>query len=209
MTSPTRRFLIALAGAALLGAGAAQAAPLSAADQALVDKATAYIQTLASAKGRFTQIDARGTVTGGDLWLQRPGKARFAYDGPGGLLVVSNGNNVNLWDPRLKTYESYPLSRTPLALLLAREVRLDQGVSVSAVTRRADGFSITAVDAKRQTLGRISLDFSDAPVALTGWTVTDVKGGQTRVTLSGLTPTAGLDRKLFVLNDPRPRVGKP
>ncbi|MDB5455177.1 MAG: outer rane lipoprotein carrier protein LolA [Caulobacter sp.] len=211
MTSPTRRFLLALAGAALLTAGAAtaEAAPLSAADQALVDKATAYIQTLGSVAGRFTQVDARGVTTGGQLWLQRPGKARFAYDGASGLLVVSNGNNVNIWDPRLKSYESYPLSRTPLALLLAREVRLDRGVTISAVTRRADGFSITAVDAKRQTLGKISLDFSDGPVALTGWTVTDVKGGQTRVTLSGLRPASGLDKKLFVLSDPRPRVGKP
>jgi outer membrane lipoprotein-sorting protein len=211
MTRTTRRSLIALASAALLtaSASAAGAAPLSAADQALVDKATAYIQTLGSATGRFTQVDARGVATGGQLWLQRPGKARFAYDGPGGLLVVSNGNNVNLWDPRLKTYESYPLSRTPLALLLAREVRLDRGVTISAVNRRTDGFSITAVDAKRQTLGRISLDFSDGPVTLTGWTVTDVKGGQTKVTLSGLKPASGLDKKLFVLTDPRPRVGKP
>jgi hypothetical protein len=116
--------------------------------------------------------------------------------------VVSNGSAVNIFDSRLKTFESYPLSRTPLNLLLAREVRLDRGVRITGVRKLADGFTINAVDAKRQTLGRIALDFSNAP-ALTGWTVTDVKGGQTRVRLVDFEKTSGLDPKLFVLTDPQ------
>jgi outer membrane lipoprotein-sorting protein len=211
--TPTRRLILAAAGlAAVLGGQALAAQPpvakLSAEDQALVDKATAYIQTLGSAKGRFVQTDARGTQTQGAFYLQRPGKARFAYDGPSGLLVVSNGNNVNIYDSRLKTFESYPLNRTPLALLLAREVRLDRGVTITGVRKLSDGFTITAVDAKRQTLGRIALDFSNAP-ALIGWTVTDVKGGETRVRLVDFEKTSDLNPKLFVLSDPRRRVGKP
>ena len=213
-TTPTRRLVlvgfslaVALGGQAL--AAQPPAARLSAEDQALVDKATAYIQTLGSAKGRFVQTDARGTQTQGTFYLQRPGKARFAYDGPAGLLVVSNGNNVNIFDSRLKTFESYPLSRTPLALLLAREVRLDRGVIITDVRKLADGFTIVAQDAKRQTLGKISLDFSNSPVELIGWTVSDVKGGQIRVRLVDLEKADGFDPKLFVLNDPRRRVGKP
>lgn len=215
-TTPTRRLILAAAGfslAAAVGAPALAASPppphaLSAEEKTLVDKATAYIQTLGSAKGRFIQTDARGTQTQGTFSLQRPGKARFAYDGPNGLLVVSNGHNVNIFDSRLKTFESYPLSRTPLALLLDREVRLDRGVTITGVRQLSDGFTITAVDAKRQTLGRISLNFSNEP-ALTGWTVTDVKGGETRVRLVDFEKTSGLDPKLFVLTDPRRRVGKP
>lgn len=214
-TTPTRRLVLAaglaLAATPALAAKPATAplsAPLSAEEQALVDKATAYIQTLGSAKGRFVQTDARGAQTQGTFYLQRPGKARFAYDGPAGLLVVSNGSAVNIFDSRLKTFESYPLSRTPLNLLLAREVRLDRGVVITGVRKLADGFTITAVDARRQTLGRIALNFSNAP-ALTGWTVTDVKGGETRVRLVDFENTAGLDPKLFVLTDPRRRVGKP
>ena len=214
-TTPTRRLILATVGfglaAALAGptlAAQPPAARLTPEEQALVDKATAYIQTLGSAKGRFVQTDARGNQTQGAVYLQRPGKARFAYDGPGGLLVVSNGSAVNIFDSRLKTFESYPLSRTPLNLLLAREVRLDRGVVITGVRRLADGFTITAVDAKRQTLGRIALNFSNGP-ALTGWTVTDVKGGETRVRLVDFENTASLDPKLFVLTDPRRRVGKP
>lgn len=210
-TTPTRRLILA-AGLAMAAAPAFAAQPpaarLSAEDQALVDKATAYIQTLGSAKGRFVQTDARGTQTQGTFYLQRPGKARFAYDGPNGLLVVSNGSSVNISDPRLKTFESYPLSRTPLVLLLAREVRLDRGVTITGVRKLADGFSIQAVDAKKETRGRIELNFSSGP-DLVGWTVTDAKGAETRVRLIDFEKTSGLDPKLFISNDPRRRVGKP
>lgn len=211
----TRRFLLAaaltaaVASPALAQNAAPAPAALTAEQKALLDKATAYVQGLSSAKGRFVQTDARGTRTQGTFYLQRPGKARFAYDAPAGLLVVSNGNNVNIWDSRLKTYESYPLSKTPLNLLLAREVRLDRGVVITDVRRLADGFTIVAQDAKRQALGKISLDFSDGPVALMGWTVTDIKGGQIRVRLTDFAPASGLDPKLFVLTDPRPKVGRP
>ena len=207
-----RIFLAAGLAAAIASPALAQApvpARLTAEQQALLDKATAYIQGLSSAKGRFVQTDARGTRTQGTFYLQRPGKARFAYDPPAGLLVVSNGNNVNIFDSRLKTYESYPLSKTPLNLLLAREVRLDRGVVITDVRPLADGFTIVAQDAKRQALGRISIDFSNSPMALMGWTVTDIKGGQIRVRLSDFGETSGLDPKLFVLTDPRPKVGRP
>jgi outer membrane lipoprotein-sorting protein len=211
----TRRILLAAGLAAAIASpalaqntsGAPAPAALSADQKALLDKATAYIQGLSSAKGRFVQTDARGTVTQGTFYLQRPGKARFAYDPPAGLLVVSNGNNVNIFDSRLKTYESYPLSKTPLNLLLAREVRLDRGVAITDIRPLADGFTIVAQDAKRQALGRISLDFSNAPTALMGWTVTDIKGGQIRVRLSDFAETSGLDPKLFVLTDPRRKAG--
>lgn len=211
----TRRFLLAAGLAAAIASPAlaqgAKPAPatLTAEQKALLDKATAYIQGLGSAKGRFVQTDARGTQTQGAFYMQRPGKARFAYDPPAGLLVVSNGNNVNIFDSRLKTYESYPLSKTPLNLLLAREVRLDRGVIITDIRPLADGFTIVAQDAKRQALGRISMDFSNSPVGLMGWTVTDIKGGQIRVRLIDFAETSALDPKLFVLTDPRRRVGKP
>lgn len=212
----TRRILLAaglaaaLSTPALAQSGASPVpAKLSAEQRALLDKATAYIQGLSSAKGRFVQTDPRGVQTQGTFYLQRPGKARFAYDPPAGLLVVSNGANVNIFDSRLKTYESYPLSKTPLNLLLAREVRLDRGVVITDIRPLADGFTIVAQDARRQALGKISMDFSDGPVRLMGWTVTDIKGGQIRVRLADFAETADLDPKLFVLTDPRRKVGKP
>ena len=210
---PKSRLFISLGLAALISSQAMAQAPakrpaianqsLSGQDRALVDQASAYLEGLGQAKGRFVQTDPRGSQTRGDLYLQRPGKMRFAYDPPQGLLVVSDGYNVSVADSRLKTFEKYPLGATPLALLLARQVSLDKGVVIDQVNRSADGFSITAHDGRKRAEGRIRLVFSTAPLALKSWTVTDAQGQSTRIDISELKSVTGLSASLFQLKDPR------
>ncbi|WP_068876054.1 MULTISPECIES: outer-membrane lipoprotein carrier protein LolA [unclassified Phenylobacterium] len=204
MTFTRRSLTLALAAAPLAGPALAQTG-LSAADQALVSRAVTYLEGLDEAKARFVQTDARGRATTGQLFMKRPGKARFAYDAPSGLLVVSDGGVVSVQDKRLKTFDQYPLAATPLSLFLAKTIRLDRGVTITRVSRMADGFSITARDGKKETAGQITLTFTDSPLALAGWTVTDAQQRPTRVQLLGLQRTSGLDRSLFVLKDPRPK----
>jgi outer membrane lipoprotein-sorting protein len=207
MTLTRRTLALSLAAAPLAGPAFAQAG-LSAADRALVDRAVAYLEGLSEAKGRFVQTDARGRSTTGALYMKRPGKARFDYDAPSGLLVVSDGGRVSVQDTRLKTFDQYPLSATPLSLFLAKTIRLDKGVTITRVARHADGFSITARDGEKKTAGQITLTFSDSPLALKGWTVTDAQGRPTRVELVELQRASGLDGGLFRLKDPRPQVGR-
>lgn len=217
-TDPTRRLLLA-AGLALAAATPALAQPaarpgrlpatvLPPSDRATVDRAVAYLQGLTSARGRFEQTDPRGGVTHGTVYLQRPGKARFAYDPPSGLTVVSNGSTVSVLDSRLRSFQSYPLGATPLSLFLGREISLDRGVVVDQVVRSPTGFEIVARDARRQAEGRIRLMFSNVP-ALLGWALTDAQGQTTTVRLSQFGPASGLNSNLFVLRDPRPRTGSP
>ena len=203
MTLTRRRLALALAATPLAGPAFAQTLP--AADKALVDRAVGYLEGLTEATATFVQTDARGRATTGALFLKRPGKARFAYDPPSGLLVVSDGGVVSVQDKRLKTFDAYPLSATPLSLFLARSIRLDRGVTVTRVARMADGFSVTARDGRKQTAGTITLTFTDSPLALAGWTVTDAQSRPTHVRLRGLQRASGLDRSLFILKDPRPK----
>jgi outer membrane lipoprotein-sorting protein len=148
-------------------------------------------------------------VSQGDLFLKRPGKARFAYAPPSGLTVVSDGGRVIVSDTRLNTFTAYPLSATPLSLFLAKTIRLDRGVQVTRVSRAADGFSLTARDGAKPTAGQIVLSFTDTPMSLAGWAVTDAQGRTTQVRVTGLQRTSGLDPALFVLKDPRPRTPGP
>lgn len=209
MTLSRRRLMLALALAAAAGPAVAQAPGLAPADQALVDRASAYLQGLSEAKARFTQTDGRGAAATGTVYLKRPGKARFAYDPPSSLLVVSDGGTVSVLNPRLKTFDAFPLFSTPLSLFLAKTIRLDRGVQITGVQRLADGFTITARDGQKKTAGQISLTFTDSPLALAGWTAIDAQGRATRVRLVGLERTSGLDPSLFVLKDPRPKnVGR-
>lgn len=179
-------------------------AALSKADKALMDQAAAYLNGLKSAQARFSQTDPRGAVTGGTFYLQRPGKARFAYDAPTDLTVVADGVNVNVYDGKLKTFDQYPVKQTPLTMLLGTNVKFDQAVVVTGVERTKDGFTVSIKDKKKQADGRLDLNFSTGPMALTGWTVLDAQGLRTTVRLSGLKTGVALDSGLFVLRDPRP-----
>lgn len=206
----TRRTLALIAAAALAAAtpalpslaqGRAQtSASLSAADRALVDRAGEYLNGLKSARGRFTQTDPNGRVTAGSFSLKRPGKVRFQYDKPSGLLIVADGKNASIYDSRLKTFDQSPLSRSPLSLFLSNDISVTKG-SISGVTRSNGGFAFSARDRGGRADGYVTLSFADNPMRLTGWTVVDGQRRSTRVRLNSLTPAA-LPDSLFVLNNP-------
>ncbi len=199
-----RRSLLAAALATAASPAFAQtyATVLPAADMALVNRAAAYLQGIKMARGRFSQTSPRGALSTGTLYLSRPGKARFEYDAPAALLVVADGRNVSVFDRRLKSFERYPLGATPLALFLSRRVRLDEDVMVTRVTREQNRFSLTLRDSHKQADGSLTLDFLDAPLSLSGWTVIDAQGQRTEVHIEDLTPVSSLDTALFVLDKP-------
>jgi outer membrane lipoprotein-sorting protein len=204
----TRRHALAvLASAATPLAMGAAAPELSSEDSALVARAVGYLESLSSAQGRFEQADARGEVTTGTFYLQRPGRARFDYDPPSGLAIASNGFKVTVVNRRLKTIQSYPLGMTPLGLFLAKTIRLDKGVFVSAVDRSATGFTITAHDRHKRSQGSIAMSFASQPVRLEGWTVTDARGQSVRVRLAELSPSPPQSWRFFELSDPARDAG--
>lgn len=178
----------------------AQTGGLSAPDRALVERAGAYLNTLKAARGRFTQTDPNGRTTTGSFALKRPGKVRFEYDKPSGLLIVADGKNASIYDARLKTFDQSPLSRSPLSLFLSNNISVTKG-SISGVTRSPGGFAFSARDRGGLADGYVTLSFADNPLRLTGWTVVDGQRRSTRVRLNSLTPTAVPD-SLFVLNNP-------
>jgi outer membrane lipoprotein-sorting protein len=191
----------ALAAFAALPASALAQSNLSADDRAVLQQAQTYLQGLTSAQG--------GQVRRGKFWLQRPGRMRFEYTDPAGLLVVSNGSNVMRYDPRLEVFRQVPLSQTPLSTFLAREVRLDQGVRIDRVTRMASGaYAITARDSRRPNDGQVILAFAGNPVRLQEWTITDAQGARTRTQLTTLRDAPGLAASLFQLRDPTRRPGR-
>ncbi len=208
MTAPRRRVYLALA--VVLAASSAFAAGstvpgLSDEDARDVARSVAYLDGLTTVKWRFTQTDTRGGRLSGSLILQRPGKARFDYDPPSGLVVASDGHKVSVVDRRLKTISSYPLGMTPLGLFLGRNIRLDRGVRVASVDHEGGDLTVVAVEAQHRDRGSIALNFNSSPFGLTGWTLTDGRGVKVRVRLTDFSRIGPQDAKVFELADPAPR----
>ncbi|PZO01749.1 MAG: outer membrane lipoprotein carrier protein LolA [Alphaproteobacteria bacterium] len=209
MTFTRRAFALgtaAIAGVAALPVHAQ--ANLSADDRAVLARAQATLQNLASAQGSFIETSGAQRREG-RFWLQRPGKMRFEYTNPAGLLVVSDGSNVKRYDPRLNVFRQVPLSQTPLSTFLARTVRLDQGVRIDRVVRMQDGgYSITALDARRPNDGAVVLMFGGSPERLLEWTIRDAQGTMTRTQLTSVAAAPNLAASLFQLRDPTQRPSR-
>jgi outer membrane lipoprotein-sorting protein len=203
MAHPTRRdALTVLSASALLGAGLTTpvfAAELS--DDDLVQKAVRYLDGLVSVKGRFHQEDRKGGAADGTFYLARPGRARFEYDAPSSLLITCDGRTVILSDAQRKTFQKVALASTPLAVFLSDHVRLDRGAQVTRVDRTDSGFSVTAHGPHAKD-GQMTLYFTDRPMRLSGWEVTDAGNRTTRVTLSALVPIGPPPADFFTQEPP-------
>lgn len=199
-----RDLLLMLPAVALfpLQASAQMVSILPPKDRELVNQIADYLQGLTTAKSTFFQTNDRGGAADGVLYLDRPGKARFEYKPSAGLLIVADGKRVSVYDSKLKTFDSYALAATPLALLLSRKVKLEGDVMVTRVSRADGGVTLTLRDARREAEGFLLLDFKLDPIALTGWTVVDTQNRRTNVKLGPLEPASGFDPALFVLKDP-------
>jgi outer membrane lipoprotein-sorting protein len=177
-----------------LGLGAALPAR---ADLISLSDLSGYLNALGSAEGSFTQINADGSVSTGDIYLHRPGRMRFEYAGDD-LVVIAGGQQVAIFDGRSNSRpQQYPLAQTPLNLILARNV--DLAGSGMVVGHGTDGTAtrVLAQDPARPEIGTIELVFTDNPVELREWIITDTTGAQTTVVLGKLNEGIRLPAGLF------------
>lgn len=158
----------------------------------------AYLQNLRSARGRFRQVNPDGSAQTGTFYLAKPGRIRFEYDAPEGAMVIADGTNVGVFDPKSNRNPTrYPLSRTPLSLLLRENLSLTEPGLVLGATRDTDGVHITVVDPRSPDEGRMVMTFSENPVQLRKWAITTKAGQRTEVALTEMQTGLTLDRNLF------------
>ncbi len=182
----TRRQLLGL-GLMLGGAAALNLVPgyqLVAAAQAAVppaaQKIADHFSSVRSMSGEFVQFGPKGEQTGGRFFLERPGKIRFNYDGSSNFRVISDGKSVVILNKKLNTSDLYPLSKTPLKLLLDDRIDLSGG-RVKAVKEEDDLTTIKLSDKSVFGNAMITMMFDPKSSELRQWTITDAQGKDTTV----------------------------
>lgn len=185
--------------AALLAAAAtAVVTALPAQAQISVGEISRYLNSFRTAQAAFTQVNADGTISTGDLMINRPGRARFDYDPPNKGLVIAGGSQVAVFDPVSNTPpEQYPLSRTPLNLILREQVNLGSSGMVVRHGGDATQTAITLQDPANPQYGNIELVFTPSPTTLRQWKITDDTGQQTTVILGDMATNVGLGSDQF------------
>ena len=173
------------------------------ADKLPLNTISAYLNDLKTAEGTFAQINDDGSTSSGKLYIKRPGKMRFEYNPPDSALVVASSNAVYIADSKSNQRpETYPLRRTPLSLILARNVNLSAANMVVGHSFDGTATVVTAQDPENPEYGSIQMKFTGNPVQLRQWVVKDNGGGETTVVLGELKTGGTLSNRLF--DAPRP-----
>lgn len=193
----TRRGFVTAAAASL----AVAALPLpvfaqSAASNQVAQKIADHFSSVKTMMGEFVQFGPRGEQTGGKFYIERPGKLRFNYEDPSPLRVISDGRNVVLGNVKLKTWDVYPLSKTPLSLLLADRIDLGHE-KVRSVKEEADLTTIVLGDRSVFGDSTITLMFDPRTYDLRQWTITDAQAKDTSVMIFNIQTGVKFDQKVF------------
>ena len=185
-------------------ATAAAPAPAATGDLKSVEASLAATQSMTA---NFLQTDGKGRQMAGTLSLKRPGKIRFAYGGGVNMLLVANGKTLNFIDYDVGQKSSWPIAKSPLAVLLSpspdltRIARLMPSEHKSVVVVRAR-------DARRPEFGTLILAFlrdGSAPggLKLEGWTAIDAQNKKTTVKLSGQRYNVSIPDTAFTFAEPK------
>jgi len=177
---------------------------LDEADRATLDAVSAQLNELATVKGEFTQINPDGSTSEGTFFISKPGKMRFEYKPPTPTLIVADGRTVAVANTKLNTVDRYPLSETPLGLVLSNDVDLKNDTALVSIERQQGTIVIGARTNANMSHANISLVFSDPGYELRQWTVIDNQGLTTTVALRDVVAGAVLPPSLFLLPDRNP-----
>lgn len=220
-----RRFGAALAVAAALGL-AAVSTPLRAADDisdtpfltsplseseggkglspdqvATITRLEAYLNELSTVQSRFVQISSQGTFAEGELFLSRPGRVRFQYDDPHPVLLIADGHSFLYYDRELKNATFIPLEDSPLWFLIRERVSLTDQIDIVGIVEQDATISLTVRSQSLDDLGEVTLVFSDQPIELRKWVMTDVQGQSIQVALIQPEFQVPIDREIFEYGD--------
>jgi outer membrane lipoprotein-sorting protein len=195
----SRRTLLAV----MLATGALatdQAGALTEEERGVLTEISTRLSAVDTMDGEFVQYNPDGQQLQGKFYIARPGKVRFQYDPPTTVQVIADGKSVLVFDKKLQTYDIWPLSQTPLRLLLDKSLDLSTSDKVTRVGVAPDLVEIELQDETKFSSGTLNLIFEREGYQLRQWTVTDRQGLQTMVALYNVETGKELPSDLFKID---------
>ena len=170
----------------------------AAAEKISLKELSRYLNGLTTAQAEFTQINSDGSISTGKLYIQRPGRARFEYNPPDKNLVLAGSGQVAIFDSKSnQPPEQYPLSKTPLSIILASNVDLGRAKMVVGHTIDGNTTRVRAQDPAHPEYGSIEMVFTSGPTELRQWVIRDDSGAETTVILGEMKKGGKLNSSLF------------
>src|SRR4249920_1473720 len=119
-------------------------------------------------------------------------------------MLVLDGLTFALPTTRLNTIDRYPLSQTPLGLVVGNDIDLRRDRSLLTIQHAGGSLILGMRTNNTMSRANISLVFSEPDYELRQWSVIDNQGLTTTVALRNVTAGETLSPSLFQLPDKNP-----
>ena len=172
-----------------------------------IEKIENYLAGITTLKADFVQISSDGGAAEGKLFMERPGKMRFEYNPPAQILLVATGHDFIYYDKEINAPTYLDIDETPAGIILAENISLTDKVKIVDYRRTAETIRVELVRKSDPGAGSVTLVFSEKPMQLRQWNVTDPTGIETTVTLFNAKEGMSLDPELFKFERIWPKRG--
>tara|TARA_X000000950_G_C13754974_1_gene594315 strand:- start:229 stop:840 length:612 start_codon:yes stop_codon:yes gene_type:complete len=170
-----------------------------------VKKIINFLNNLNTLTSEFIQIDTRGDIVEGIIYLNKPSKFRIEYRPPSNVLIVCDGTKITMYNKKLKNVSTYSVSETPLNFFLTENITSDK-FEIVDFQKKENAYTIQIVSKLKKNLERVKLVFEQNPFQLKKWVLYTPNGNVTSVTLENLIINPPLNNKIFKVIDPTKKI---
>ena len=158
-----------------------------------------YLNSLTSISSDFIQINNDGSVNTGKFFLQKPLKMRFEYDPPAKHIIMINGSLLVIIDKTSNSEpQRFPTSMTPLSFLGKPKLDLINSIFLKEFfTTNENTLHILLFNPKNEKSGQLELIFTDNPISLSEWIVTNYSNERIKILLEELRVNDEIEKSKF------------
>ncbi|MDA9055410.1 outer membrane lipoprotein carrier protein LolA [Alphaproteobacteria bacterium] len=167
-----------------------------------VTRAETWFNKIRTISADFVQVASDGTSAEGRLAFRRPSRMKITYGKGDELQLITSSVWLHVDRPDERLLTSYPISETPLSLILADKVslRLD-GYETRVLPSIAGIVRIEIGKDDGEGAGRLTLEFSEKPFQFRRWIILDAAGIETSVTLQNIVFDQPIANEAFKIPD--------
>ncbi len=171
----------------------------AAVDNALVNNAEKYLNSITGLTGDFTQT-ASGKTERGTFSMLRPGRVRLDYKNMP-VQLIADGRDLYFFDRSLDQITTVPLTSTPAGILIRKHIDLKNAdINVVETTSADKTFALKMELRGQEGLGNMTVVFDKKPIKLNSWSVIDATGTKADVAFSGLKTKTDFGKNYFQIS---------
>lgn len=167
----------------------------------VVGDAEDWFNKISTMQADFIQVASDGSTASGVIHLRRPHQMKIVYDLEEPLILLTTRIWIHVDRPNDRTVTSYPISETPLSLLLKKEVRLRSDVFTTSSNVENGIVRVLLAKETGEAAGELTLEFTEKPFVLRKWTIRDAADVTTTVTLQNMRFGHQYENKMFARPD--------